>query len=282
MALSMKMVASELLMCGLKNLPFVGTAVEVVEGVRARHEMLAHADRLAAAEDRLTRMERGLRDLVEKEIRTALENLSLPNLDGPTLDQEIRNIKEIRDQGWEPELFEGLLANSSHWKELQLHPENYGARILTGPEPVNRGSIQVLIDADTTRVLELPLFSFSRLLAQQAVGAPKAEVVSAQDIWAMPAKQLIEDPTLEGRINEFVTGNRSPNDPWPPPPDEVLRVLSRNPNTWMSPEDIRQALGLPRGLSRTHHLRPTLKKLVDRGLVEPKNEGGWWYRLKRS
>ena len=34
MAISMKMVASELLMCGLKNLPFVGTAVEVVEGVR--------------------------------------------------------------------------------------------------------------------------------------------------------------------------------------------------------------------------------------------------------
>ena len=99
MALSMKRVASELLMCGLKNLPFVGTAVEVVEGVRSRHEMLAHADRLAAAENLLTRMEKGLRDLVEKEIRTALDNLRRSNLDGPTLTQEIRNLQEIRRAG---------------------------------------------------------------------------------------------------------------------------------------------------------------------------------------
>ena len=58
--------------------------------------MLAHADRLAVAEDRLTRMEKGLRDLVEKEIRTALDNLRRPNLDGPTLTQEIGNLQEIR------------------------------------------------------------------------------------------------------------------------------------------------------------------------------------------
>jgi len=199
MAFSMKMVASELLMCGLKNLPFVGTAVEVVEGVRSRHAMLAHA----ASEERLSRMEQGLRDLVEKEIRTALDNLGRPNLDGPTLTQEIRNLQEIRSQGWEPTLFEGLLGNSSHREELHRNPQNYG-RILSGPEAVNRDSIHVLIDTDSTRVLELTPYAFSQLLAGQAVGAPKAEVISAQDVWAMPAEQLIADPTVDGRIDKFV------------------------------------------------------------------------------
>ena len=70
---------------------------------------------------------------------------------------------------------------------------------------MNRDSIHVLIDADSTRVLELTPYAFSQLLAGQAVGAPKAELVSAQDVWAMPAEQVIADSTLEGRINEFVT-----------------------------------------------------------------------------
>ena len=70
---------------------------------------------------------------------------------------------------------------------------------------MNRDSIHVLIDSDSTRVLELTPYAFSQLLAGQAVGAPKAELVSAQDVWAMPAEQVIADSTLEGRINEFVT-----------------------------------------------------------------------------
>jgi formylglycine-generating enzyme required for sulfatase activity len=191
MAFSVKLVASELLMCGLKSLPFVGTALEVVAGVRSRHEMLAHVDRLTAAEQKQTRMETGLRDLVKKEITAVLENLSRPNLDGPTLTQEIRNLQEIRAQGWEPTLFEGLLANSSHWQELHCNPQNYG-RILSGPETVNRESIHVLIDADSTRVLELTPFAFSQLLAGQALGAPKATLLSAQDIWALPVEHLLE------------------------------------------------------------------------------------------
>src|SRR5437016_2223031 len=149
MAFSKKMwmVASELLMCGLKNLPLVGTGVEFVEGIRSRHEMLAHLDRLAEAEKQLTRLERGLRDLVVKEIRTVLDNLGRPNLDGPSLTQEIRNLQAIRASGWEPTLFEGLLANSSHWKELHRNPQNYG-RILSGAEALNRDSVHVLIDLD--------------------------------------------------------------------------------------------------------------------------------------
>ena len=65
----------------------------------------------------MSRMERRLRDLVEKEIRTTLLRLGEPALDGPTLTAEIRNLRSIQAHGWEPKLFEGLLRNSSHWNE---------------------------------------------------------------------------------------------------------------------------------------------------------------------
>src|SRR5258708_2225982 len=118
MAFSTKLVAKELLMCGLKNLPVVGTAIEVVEEVGSRHELLTLVGRVAAVEGEMTRLEKTVRDAVEKEIRTALANLSRPNLDGPSLTKEIRELQGIRAQGWEPSLFDGLLANSSHWEEL--------------------------------------------------------------------------------------------------------------------------------------------------------------------
>jgi|GEM_PF-1674352 len=204
MAISMKMVASELLMCGLKKVPYVGTALEVVEGVRSRHEMLAHADRIREAETKLSRMETGLRELVKNEIRTCLNNLGRPSLDGPTLTNEIRNLQAIRAQGWEPTLFEGLLANSSHWQELRRNPQNYG-RVLSESELVNRDSIHVLIDADSTRVLELTPYALSQLLAGQALGTPKAEVVAPHDVWAMPAEHRIINTTLEDRIGLFVS-----------------------------------------------------------------------------
>jgi hypothetical protein len=74
------------------------------------------------------------------------------------------------------------------------------------------------------------------------------------------------------------------NDPWPPHPDEVVRVLSRNPNIWMTPEKVRRGLGLPGGYSRTHQLRPTLIGLVGQGLVESRErtsrpQKGWEFRL---
>jgi hypothetical protein len=183
-ALSIKLVASEFLMCGLKKLPFVGTAFEVVEGVRSRRELFADRERLDKTIVQMTRLEKGLRDQVEKEIRTVLDELSRPKLDGPTLTQEIRNLQGIRAQGWEPSLFEGLLANSSHWQEIHRNPQNYG-RLLSDQDAVNPESIHMLIDSDSICVLELTPYAFSQLLAEQAVGAPKAKVESAQDVWAI-------------------------------------------------------------------------------------------------
>jgi hypothetical protein len=70
------------------------------------------------------------------------------------------------------------------------------------------------------------------------------------------------------------------NDPWPPKTDEIVRVLARNPNTWMTPEEIRQGLGLPGGCRNTHQLRPTLSKLVENnGLVKSIRPNGFKYKL---
>jgi hypothetical protein len=197
MAFPIKLVANELLMCGLKNLPVVGSAVELIEGVRSRHELLAIHGRVAAVVAQMTRVEKTVRDAVEKEIRTALANLSRPNLDGPSLTNEIRELQEIRRQGWEPTLFDGLLAKSAHWEELHRTPQNYG-KVLSDRDAVNRDNIHLLIDLESTRLLELTPFAFSQLLARQPLGTPKAEFVSAQDIWALPAdEQLIPIPTQE-------------------------------------------------------------------------------------
>ena len=92
----LKIVAEEILMCGLKSIPVAGKAFEVIDAVRSRHAMLAHGERLEEIELRMSRMDRRLRDLVEEEIRMTLQRLGEPALDGPTLTAEIRNLRSIQ------------------------------------------------------------------------------------------------------------------------------------------------------------------------------------------
>ena len=122
----LKIVAEEILMCGLKSMPVAGKAFEVIDAVRTRHAMLAQGERLEEIELRMSRMDRRLRDLVEEEIRMTLQRLGEPALDGPTLTAEIRNLRSIQQQGWGPTLFEGLLRNSSHRTRAQDRPQQYG------------------------------------------------------------------------------------------------------------------------------------------------------------
>ncbi len=181
----LKIVAEEILMCGLKSMPFAGKAFEVIDAVRSRHSMLAHGERLEEIERHMSRMDRRLRDLVEEEIRMTLQRLGEPALDGPTLTAEIRNLRSIQQQGWEPTLFEGLLQNSSHWNELKSRPQHYG-RVLEAQAMIDPDGIHVLIDAEPLRVLELTPFAFAALLANQSQGVPGAEIQATADIWAFP------------------------------------------------------------------------------------------------
>ncbi len=185
MAVSATMVACELLMCGLKKLPAVGTAIEVVDAVRLRHELMSHDDRIVEIERHMSRFEKAQRDVVAAEIKTLLENLSRPGLDGPSLTEEIRNLRLMQEQGWNPNLFEGLLYNSSHWSELHKSPQHYG-RILSDTDTFDSECFHVIITNDKHRILELKPFVLSQLMGGQAKGVPKARVLSSQDIWAVP------------------------------------------------------------------------------------------------
>src|SRR2546430_787285 len=69
MALSLKMVAQEILMCGLKQVPILGTAIEVVEQIKKRHDNLQEKERSKREELDLTTFEKRMRELVSEEIK---------------------------------------------------------------------------------------------------------------------------------------------------------------------------------------------------------------------
>jgi len=194
MPLTLKMVASEVMMCGLKKVPVVGTAFEVVDALRTSHAHTVIGDRLADIEDQLSRWEKRQRTLVAEEIQTILGNLARPGMDGASLTEEIRNLRQIQEQGWNPSLFEGLMLNSSHMAELKRNPHHYG-RILDDRDPVDPAQgIHILLDADKTRVLELTPFAFSQLLANQASGVPDARMQLGDGIWAFPEAKVTTSP----------------------------------------------------------------------------------------
>ena len=221
----LKIVAEEILMCGLKSIPYAGRAFEVIDAVQSRHALLAQSERLEEIERQMSRMDRRLRDLVEEEIRVTLQRLGEPALDGPTLTAEIRNLRCIQAQGWEPTLFEGLLRNSSHWDELKSRPQHYG-RVLDGQTMIDPEGIHVLIDAEPLRVLELTPFAFAALLANQSQGVPGAEIQAKSDIWAFPTR------TIRPSASALAAGRSSPDHQArvrpaaPPKPQPAPRIVT--------------------------------------------------------
>jgi biotin carboxyl carrier protein len=142
------------------------------------------AEQLGSHQEQLSRFEQRQRDLVCQEVKDILSNLAQPNLSGLRLTEEVSNLRTMQEQGWNPNLFEGLLTNSSHWKELKRNPQNYG-RLLNDHETVDSESgIHIIFDADKTKILELTPFALSQLLANQKTGIPYAEILSGADIWA--------------------------------------------------------------------------------------------------
>ncbi len=121
----------------------------------------------------------------------SLLNFRRSDLSGPSLSEEIRNLRQIQEQGWNPSLFEGLFLNSSHLEELKRNPHHYG-RILGDHDVVDpEKGIHVLLDADKTLIVELAPFAFSQLLANQSQGVPDATIQVGEGVWAFP--------TLENR-----------------------------------------------------------------------------------
>ena len=51
MPMTLNMVASEILMCGLKKVPVADHAIEAIEALRVKHAMTQHADRIGAMKE---------------------------------------------------------------------------------------------------------------------------------------------------------------------------------------------------------------------------------------
>jgi hypothetical protein len=208
MAISAGMIASELLMCGLKQVPLVGTAADFLKGLHDRHQSVTTAAKLAAVEAAVTSFDRRSRDLIRDEIMSMVSAFRTPGLAPLAFNEHIRNYRAMQAHGWTPAIFEGLLRQSPHWAELASNPSNYGD-VLADGRPIDPTKVQVVIDADKVRLLELTPFAFATLLGEQAAGAAKPRIIAARDVWAEIAgaksgspKPLVTNPQLQ-HIEQF-------------------------------------------------------------------------------
>src|SRR5258708_7543084 len=113
-------------MAGCKHVPFVGAAAEVLDGIARSHETLHMAERLREIESGMSGFDRKMRDLVKTEIQGTLQGLARRDLSGADFTGHIKNLYDIRQNGWSPALFQGLLERSIHWDELCKNPSHYG------------------------------------------------------------------------------------------------------------------------------------------------------------
>src|SRR5262245_44092466 len=107
MAGLLKMIAKDIFMCGLRQVPILCQAAEVVESVQNRYEALRQQERLEKVERELTGFDRKLRDLVQTEIQVTIAGLSRRDLDVVAFSGHIQNLLDIKQNGWSPALFQG-------------------------------------------------------------------------------------------------------------------------------------------------------------------------------
>jgi hypothetical protein len=185
------MVASEILMAGLKQILVVGTAIEAIGSIQSRYERLQDRERLEALERRMTSFDRSVRGLIETEVRTTVASLMKPDLAASELDGHIRNLHSIRQNNYDYALFEGLLRQSAHWEDLKTKPQNYGL-VLDDQGKMRPDGVHIFIDADKTRILELTPFAFHPLLAKQRGNSQISTATCISDVWAFP--ELVAKP----------------------------------------------------------------------------------------
>lgn len=156
----------------VRAVPVVGAAVEVIEDVHKRREAVMQRAEDVAGQ---SRFERSMVELVRKEFTTSIEQLRQPNLSPPALEAEIRSLYDIRRQGYDAHLFEGLVSNSTFFEQLKRNPNLYGD-ILNDRDPLRDDKFYMFLDADKTRLLQIPPFALQQLLANQAKGVPEGAV----------------------------------------------------------------------------------------------------------
>jgi len=184
--------AKTLLMAGLREVPYVGSAIKIYDRVQDQHQLLTMESDVADLRGQLTRTESRFRDVVRETIEEVVGELRMPGVDGIILQRLVREVKELQEHRYNPMFFDGLLANSSHYDQLKSNPENYG-RLLDHNAEVAPGHFPVFVDFEKsgdTRILEV-----SPVALQALLSSPEKEGAAAQfmanpgaltDVWAAP------------------------------------------------------------------------------------------------
>jgi hypothetical protein len=171
------LITTDILMFAAKRLPFgVGTTIEFLDSVRQSYQNFQQDVRLNAID--------GGGSVIDTTVRNVLTGMGKGLITGDELNGYVTTLSQLRSNGYEPTLFEGLLQNSTYWPALKKHPDNYG-RVLPHTELVDSNHMKLIIHLDSARVLEITPFALSQLLVNQKVGIPKAKVLSARDVWAL-------------------------------------------------------------------------------------------------
>ena len=172
--------------------PVLGTAIEVIEEVHDRREA---AGRHAELRDQMSRFERSVAATVRTELQTVLATLRKPNLSPTQLESEIHSLYAVRQQGYDAHLFEGLVRNSTFFDQLKARPSLFGT-IVDDHALVRADAFYIFLDADKTRLLQVPPFALQQLLANQTRGVPDSAICGATDFFVRASD--IKTPRAQG------------------------------------------------------------------------------------
>ena len=168
-------------------MPVVGSVLSIWNGVAAERSILGNQNRITELEARLSRFERGQRDLVQGLVGEVLADLQTPTIAPAALTASLRELSAIREQDFLVGIFEGLLQGNPHYPELQRNPTTYG-RLLKPSESLSPDSVPIFIDVEgTPRVLEVRLFTLQQLLAAGTAGEVQA---AGTGVWGLPTSLL--------------------------------------------------------------------------------------------
>lgn len=176
-----KHIASELLMCGLKQFPVVGSAVEFIQGVQGRCQNADFGTRLSMLERFLSN--RNPAEAAMVDFFTKLKS-SNQNIEGLT--RSIAQLQSLGNRGFSVPIFERLFQGNGHLSNLKDNPQMYG-RVLGDRDILDSSKILVFIQADKLRIVEVAPFMFAQLMLDHEFSTPT--IVGKGDVWALPAKQ---------------------------------------------------------------------------------------------
>ena len=105
----------------------------------------------------------GIKDSIRRQIDNAQQN---QQQQAHTRELEVNELRQIHEQGWSPNLFEGLLRNSTHLKELHRDHSLYGEYLDDQAVVDPKKGVHLLVEKDGGEVLAgAPFVANARVVA---------------------------------------------------------------------------------------------------------------------